>query len=116
MTTVEMAVKDSWVEAERHLRIIPRNIELLTGGLRARTLARERLVSAGEYAMSQLLEAFLAGGDPALQAQVQRVMVDLGRQAIALDERRAGRCQKEDRKRPFVERRKERSAVGASQQ
>ncbi len=29
MTSVEMAVKDSWVEAERHLRIIPRNVELL---------------------------------------------------------------------------------------
>jgi ABC-2 type transport system permease protein len=29
MTTVALALKDSWVEAERHLRIIPRNPELL---------------------------------------------------------------------------------------
>lgn len=29
MSTVTLALKDSWVEAERHLRIIPRNIELL---------------------------------------------------------------------------------------
>jgi ABC-2 type transport system ATP-binding protein len=29
MDRVTMALKDSWVEAERHLRIIPRNIELL---------------------------------------------------------------------------------------
>ncbi|MDJ0768204.1 MAG: ABC transporter permease [Ilumatobacter sp.] len=29
MDLVTMTVKDSWVEAERHLRIIPRNIELL---------------------------------------------------------------------------------------
>lgn len=29
MNSLTMALKDSWVEAERHLRIIPRNIELL---------------------------------------------------------------------------------------
>jgi ABC-2 type transport system permease protein/oleandomycin transport system permease protein len=29
VNAVEMTVHDSWVEAERHLRIIPRNIELL---------------------------------------------------------------------------------------
>jgi ABC-type multidrug transport system, permease component len=29
MHSVTLALKDSWVEAERHLRIIPRNIELL---------------------------------------------------------------------------------------
>lgn len=29
MNTIEMTLKDSWVEAERHLRIIPRNVELL---------------------------------------------------------------------------------------
>jgi ABC-2 type transport system permease protein/oleandomycin transport system permease protein len=29
MERVTMALKDSWVEAERHLRIIPRNVELL---------------------------------------------------------------------------------------
>jgi len=29
MNAVEMTLRDSWVEAERHLRIIPRNIELL---------------------------------------------------------------------------------------
>ena len=29
MDRVTFALKDSWVEAERHLRIIPRNVELL---------------------------------------------------------------------------------------
>ena len=29
MNAIEMTIRDSWVEAERHLRIIPRNIELL---------------------------------------------------------------------------------------
>lgn len=61
---------------------IARNIELLTGDLRARQLARERLVAAGEYAMPQLLDAFLQNRNPALKAQVQNVMVELGRQAV----------------------------------
>lgn len=74
--------RDGKLARARHPDEIQRNIELLTGGLRARTLARERLIAAGEYAMPQLLEAFLQGGNPALQAQVQRVMKDLGRQAI----------------------------------
>ncbi|MEQ8769998.1 MAG: hypothetical protein RIB60_05765 [Phycisphaerales bacterium] len=74
--------RDGKLARARHPDEIQRNIDLLTGGLRARTLARERLVAAGEYAMPQLLESFLQGDDPALQAQVQRVMVDLGRQSI----------------------------------
>ncbi|MEX0877152.1 MAG: hypothetical protein WD114_06805 [Phycisphaerales bacterium] len=61
---------------------IARNIELLTGGLRARSIARERLMVAGEYAMPQLLDAYLQQRDLALKAQVQRLMVDMGRQAI----------------------------------
>jgi HEAT repeat protein len=62
---------------------IARNIALLTEGLRARTLARERLIFAGEYAMPQLLDAYLQNKDLALKAQVQRLMVDMGRGAIA---------------------------------
>lgn len=61
---------------------IARNIQLLTGGLRGRQLGRERLIAAGEYALPQLLEAYLQNRDPNLRAQVQRVLVDLGRQSI----------------------------------
>jgi hypothetical protein len=61
---------------------IARNIEFLTQGLRARSLARERLIVAGEYAMPQLLDAYLQQNDLALKAQVQRLLVDMGRQAI----------------------------------
>lgn len=61
---------------------IARNIALLTGGLRGRQIGRERLIAAGEYALPQLLDAYLQGGDPNLRAQVQRVLVDLGRQSI----------------------------------
>lgn len=61
---------------------IARNIDLLTGTARGRILARERLLSAGEYAMPQLLEAMLDRSNPARQAEVARVVADLGRQAI----------------------------------
>ena len=79
---LDQLFRDGKLARARHPDEIARNIELLSGGLRARTLARERLIAAGEYAMPQLLEAFLQGDNPALQAQVQRVMKDLGRQAI----------------------------------
>jgi len=62
---------------------ITRNIELLTEGLRARQLGRSRLIAAGEYAMPQLLDAYLQKDNLALKAQVQRLLVDMGRQAIA---------------------------------
>ena len=61
---------------------VARNIALLTQGLRARSLARERLIIAGEYAMPQLLDAYLQQDDLALKAQVQRLLVDMGRHAI----------------------------------
>ncbi|MGJ8635924.1 MAG: HEAT repeat domain-containing protein [Phycisphaerales bacterium] len=62
---------------------IARNIELLSGGLRARQLGRTRLMAAGEYAMPQLLDAYLQKDNLALKAQVQRLLVDMGRQTIA---------------------------------
>lgn len=61
---------------------IARNIELLSGGLRSRQIGQERLIAAGEYALPQLLDAYLQNRDPNLRAQVQRVLVDLGRQSI----------------------------------
>ena len=54
---------------------------LRAGTARGRLLARERLAAAGEYAMPQLFEA-LMGGEPRLQAEVQRLMIDMGRQAV----------------------------------
>lgn len=61
---------------------ISKSIQMLTGSARAKILARERLLTAGEYAMPQLLDALLDRSNPALQAESARVIVDLGRQAI----------------------------------
>ncbi|MGV6814559.1 MAG: hypothetical protein ACWA5W_06050, partial [Phycisphaerales bacterium] len=79
---LESAFRDGKLARARSPKEIARNIEFLTQGLRARSLARERLITAGEYAMPQLLEAFLQQKDLALKAQVQRLLVDMGRHAI----------------------------------
>lgn len=80
---LESMFRDGKLDRARNPEEIARNIALLTEGLRARTLARERLIFAGEYAMPQLLDAYLQNKDLALKAQVQRLLVDLGRQSIA---------------------------------
>lgn len=60
---------------------IAESIALLAEGrVRGVLLARERLAEAGEYAMPQLLDALLTGG-PALKSQVQRLLIDMRRQA-----------------------------------
>jgi DNA-binding phage protein len=61
---------------------IAKNIQNLTGNLRAKLLGRNGLLQAGEYAMVQLLDALLQDKDPALAVETQQVMIDLGRQAI----------------------------------
>lgn len=74
--------RDGKLARVRNPEEIERNIGLLTGGLRGRQIGRERLTAAGEYALPQLLDAYLQTRDPNLRAQVQRVLVDLGRQSI----------------------------------
>ncbi|MFK7759321.1 MAG: HEAT repeat domain-containing protein [Phycisphaerales bacterium] len=80
---LDSAYRDGKLARARNPEEITRNIELLTGGLRARQLGRQRLMVAGEYAMPQLLDAYLQKDNLALKAQVQRLLVDMGRQTIA---------------------------------
>ncbi|GIW73777.1 MAG: hypothetical protein KatS3mg103_0299 [Phycisphaerales bacterium] len=61
---------------------IAQNIAMLTGPLRGRLLAKERLVAAGEYAVPQLLRVIEEGSDPALVREVRAVLVQLGQQAV----------------------------------
>lgn len=61
---------------------VAKNISLLTGSSRNRLYARERLAAAGEYALPQLLNALLSRDNPALQAQVQRLLIDMGRHSV----------------------------------
>lgn len=70
------------LERARDPEQIKANIALLSGTIRGRLLATERLRTAGEYAMPQLLAAFLDRNNPALSSQVRQVIVSLGSQAV----------------------------------
>ncbi len=80
---LDTAYRSGKLARARNPEEIARNIGLLTEGLRARQLGRSRLIAAGEYGMPQLLDAYLQKDNLALKAQVQRLLVDMGRQTIA---------------------------------
>lgn len=61
---------------------ISRNINLLVANQRARRMARQRLIDASEYAMVQLLTAFLDRADGRLRTEVQTVLIDMGPGAV----------------------------------
>jgi HEAT repeat protein len=69
------------LERVRNPDEIKRSIQMLTGVQRGRILARERLASAGEYALPQLLESLLKL-DPEVRAQVTTLLIDMGQQSV----------------------------------
>jgi HEAT repeat protein len=61
---------------------IKKNIALLTTTVLGESLGRERLVTAGEYAVPQLLNALLDNTNPSLRARVRSVLQQLGRHSV----------------------------------
>ncbi|MBY0310492.1 MAG: hypothetical protein K2W85_00325 [Phycisphaerales bacterium] len=57
-------------------------IAMLTGDMRQRSVGRERLLAAGEYAAPQLFTAMFAGNDAALAASARSVLVEMGRHSV----------------------------------
>lgn len=71
------------LELARNPDVIAANIKALKEGqARAKLLARQGLVRAGEYAVPQLLETLVQGNDPQHSMEAQSVLIDMGRQAI----------------------------------
>lgn len=81
-TELNKLFEDGMRARSRNPEQIQQSIQQLTGNLRARLMARERLLAAGEYAMPQLLAALMDRTDPARRAEVQRVLVESGRNAV----------------------------------
>lgn len=75
-------LEEGHLQRARDPNEIERNINGLTGGLRERLYARERLKEAGEYAMPQLLDAMLQRADVSLRTQVQRLLNESGRAPV----------------------------------
>lgn len=70
------------LDRARNADQIAEAIQMLLGDARSRLLARERLVAAGEYAMVQLFEVLASRNNERLQAEVQRLIIDMGQQAV----------------------------------
>src|ERR1051326_7110566 len=70
------------LERGRNAEEITKNIKMLTGQQRPRLLARERLRAAGEDALPQLLQALLQHQEAELSAQTNRLLIDMGEQAV----------------------------------
>ncbi|MFO0833120.1 MAG: hypothetical protein U0637_14910 [Phycisphaerales bacterium] len=71
------------LELARNPDVIAANIKALKDGqARAKLLARQGLVRAGEYAVPQLLATLVQGNDAQHAMEAQSVLIDLGRQAI----------------------------------
>ena len=79
---LEMLFEQGKLNRARDPDEIAANIAMLNGTLIGRLRARERLVEAGEYAMPQLLDALLQDNDPELAANVQNLLIDMGRSTI----------------------------------
>lgn len=70
------------LDRARNADEISEAIQMLLGDARSRLLARERLVAAGEYAMTQLFEQMTARNNDRMQAEVSRLIIDMGQQAV----------------------------------
>lgn len=70
------------LEAARDPKEIAENISKLTGTVQGRVRASARLRFAGEYAVPQLLAALGDRDQPALRAESQRVLAEIGSQAV----------------------------------
>jgi len=79
---LDKAYQNGLLARARDPEMIARNIKNLTGGQRARLLAREGLKQAGEYALVQLLDAYVQNDNSELSVAAQGVMIDMGRQSI----------------------------------
>lgn len=80
---LERLVEQGRLAQARDPGAIGRNIELLSGTLRARTLARQRLLEAKQYAVPQLLAAMTGAPDPSIALEARRLLIGLQADAVA---------------------------------
>jgi hypothetical protein len=70
------------LDMARDSKRIDQAIVMLTGNQRARLLARNRLLAAGEYAVPALLRQLIEGKDENLKIACQDMIRQIGRQAV----------------------------------
>lgn len=78
----DQMLRDGRLELARQPARIADALAKLTGTVREKMFARERLEAAGEYAMPALLEAVTSGKDPSREVAATEVIVSLKRLAV----------------------------------
>lgn len=79
---LETRVENGRIALARDPERVREAVGMLTGSLRQKMLARERLLSAGEYAVPALLEPIVNGKDPQLEVACTQVIEEIKRQAV----------------------------------
>ena len=81
-TELDRRVEKGRLDMARNADRIQEAIEMLKGNQRAKMLARQRLIAAGEYAVPKLLKVITDRQDERLKIAVGDVLVKIGRQAV----------------------------------
>ncbi len=81
-TELDRRVEKGRHDMARNAERIQEAIEMLKGNQRAKMLARQRLIAAGEYAVPKLLKVITDGQDERLKIAVGDVLVKIGRQSV----------------------------------
>ena len=79
---IEVRVEDGRMALARNPELIAKSITMLTGSLREKMLAEERLVAAGEYAVPGLLDVVVKAQNPQLEVAATKVIERIKRQAV----------------------------------
>lgn len=81
-TELDRRVEKGRLDMARDAQRIQEAIEMLKGNQRAKMLARQRLIAAGEYAVPKLLKVITDRQDERLKIAVGDVLVKIGRQSV----------------------------------
>lgn len=79
---LETRIESGRRSMSRDPKRIAESIGMMQGTLRERTLANERILAAGEYAVPQLLKAVIEAKDPARELEARKALVALKRQSV----------------------------------
>ncbi len=71
------------LDLARDPRRIAEAVKMLVGTARARMIGKTRLLAAREFAVPELLREITDGNDPALKIECQKVLIELGPNAVA---------------------------------
>jgi hypothetical protein len=82
VAAIETRVEKGRIELARNPERVREAVKMLTGTLRQKMLAKDRLLAAGEYAVPALLEPVINGKDPQLEVACTAVIEEIKRQAV----------------------------------